>query len=106
MFGSRNSISTAGNEMRAMFDEAEQMLSEASVTTGEKADQLQRQGMKLLSSSISKAHELERIAISSVKDIAATTDTLVHENPWRSAAISGLIGAGIGIALGIAIARE
>ena len=106
MFGSRNNISTAGNEMRAMINEAEQMLSEASVTTGEKAGELQRQGMKLLSSSISKAHELERIAINSVRDIAASTDTLVHENPWRSVAVSGLIGAGIGIALGMAIARE
>ena len=106
MFGSRNSISTASKEMHAMINEAEQMLSDASSATGEKATDLQKRGMQLLSSSISKAHELERIAISSVKDLAASTDTMVHENPWRSVAGAGLIGAGIGLVIGMAIARE
>jgi ElaB/YqjD/DUF883 family membrane-anchored ribosome-binding protein len=30
----------------------------------------------------------------------------VHENPWRSVAGAGLIGAGIGLVLGMALARK
>ena len=106
MFGSKNTVNNAGREMQSMISEAEQMLSEASVATGEKAVELQKKGMQLLSSSISKAHELERIAINSVKDIANSTDQMVHANPWRSVAGAGLIGAGIGLVLGMALARE
>lgn len=106
MFKPQNTISTASKEMHAMINEAEQMLSDASSATGEKATELQKKGMQLLSSSISKAHELERIAISSVRDLAASTDTMVHDNPWRSVAGAGLIGAGIGLVIGMALARE
>lgn len=106
MFGSKNTVSNAGTEMRSMIDEAEQMLHEASSATGERAGELQKKGLKLLSSSISKAHELERAAIDSARDIAASADQLVHANPWKSVAVSGLIAAGIGLAVGIAISRE
>jgi ElaB/YqjD/DUF883 family membrane-anchored ribosome-binding protein len=106
MFGSKHSVSSASKEMHAMINEAEQMLTDASTATGEKATDLQKKGMQLLSSSISKAHELERIAVNSVKDMAASTDTMVHENPWRSVAGAGLIGAGIGLVLGMALARK
>lgn len=105
MLRSNDSINTASREMRAMINEAQQMLNEASSTTGEKAAQLQRKGMELLSSSVSKAHELERTTIGSMKDVAASTDKMVHAYPWRSAAVSGLVGAGIGLVLGMAISR-
>ncbi len=106
MFSAKNTVSNAGREMQSLISEAEQMLNDASTATGDKAGELQKKGMQLLSSSISKAHELERIAIDSVKDIAASADTMVHANPWRSVAGAGLIGAGIGLVLGMALARE
>jgi ElaB/YqjD/DUF883 family membrane-anchored ribosome-binding protein len=106
MFGSKHTVSTAGREMHSMINEAEQLLSDASAATGDKASELQKKGMQLLSSSISKAHELERIAIGSMKDMAASTDNMVQANPWRSVAGAGLIGAGIGLVLGMALARE
>jgi ElaB/YqjD/DUF883 family membrane-anchored ribosome-binding protein len=106
MFGSKQTIGTASKEMHAMINEAEQMLCDATAATGEKATDLQKKGMQLLSSSISKAHELERIAISSAKDMAASADTMVHDHPWRSVAGAGLIGAGIGLVIGMALSRE
>lgn len=106
MFSSKNSVSNAGREMQSMISEAEQMLNDAKTATGDQAGELQKRGMQLLSSSISKAHELERIAIDSVRDMAASTDQMVHANPWRSVAGAGLIGAGIGLVLGMALSRE
>lgn len=106
MFRSHDSIDTASREMRAMIDEAQQLLKAAGAASGEQAAQLQKNAMDLLSCSISKAHELERRTLHSIKDVAASTDKLVQANPWRSAAVSGLLGAGIGLVLGIALARD
>lgn len=106
MFNAKNTVSNAGREMQSMISEAEQVLNDASTATGEKAGELQKKGMQLLSSSISKAHELERIAIDSVREMAKSTDNMVHANPWRSVAGAGLIGAGIGLVLGMALSRE
>ncbi|MDQ1831626.1 DUF883 family protein [Massilia scottii] len=106
MFRTNDSIDTASREMRAMINEAEQLLKAAGAATGEKATELQKKGMDLLSCSISKAHELERKTLHSIKDVAASTDKLVAANPWRSVAVSGLLGAGIGLVLGIALARD
>ena len=106
MFNAKNTVSNAGREMQSMISEAEQVLNDATTATGDKAGELQKKGMQLLSSSISKAHELERIAIDSVRDIAKSTDNMVQANPWCSVAGAGLIGAGLGLVLGMALARE
>lgn len=106
MYGSNHSINTASREMRAMVDEAEQLLKAASAASGDKAAEMQKKAGDLLSSSLAKAHELERRTVHSIKDVAVTTDKLVHANPWRAAAVSGLLGAGVGLVLGIALARD
>lgn len=106
MFQSNESINTASREVRAMVDEAQRVLKAAGEASGEKAIDLQKKGMELLACSISKANELERRTLHSIKDAAASTDKLVHANPWRSAAVAGLLGAGVGLVLGIALARE
>lgn len=106
MFGSNHSINTASREMRAMVGEAEQMLKAASAASGEKAVDLQKKAMDLLSCSLAQAQELERRTVHSIKDVAASTDKIVQANPWRAAAVSGLLGAGVGLALGIVLARD
>lgn len=106
MLQSYDSINTASREMRAMVDEAEQLLKAASTASGEKAVELQKKAMDLLSCSLSKAHELERRTVHAIKEVAASTDRIVQANPWRSAAVSGLLGAGVGLVLGIALARD
>lgn len=98
--------STATKEMRAMIHDAEQLLKEASMATGDKAAELNKKGMELLACSISKAHALERHALHSVKEIARSADDLVHANPWRTAAVSGVLGASIGLVLGLAMSRK
>lgn len=106
MITANDSVTRISKDMHAMMKEAERTLGEAAATSGEKAAQLQKKGMDLLACSLAKAHELERNAIHSVKDAAASADKLVQANPWRSAAVSGLLGAGIGLALGLALSRD
>jgi ElaB/YqjD/DUF883 family membrane-anchored ribosome-binding protein len=102
----RSNVSAAGNEMKSMINEAERTLNEAKSSTGEKAEELRKKGLSLLQTSISKAQDLEQLAISSAKDAAASTDKYVHQNPWASIAVSGVIGAGIGLVLGMAISNR
>lgn len=40
------------------------------------------------------------------KRAAATTDTYVHENPWKSVAISAAAGTAVGMMLGILLGRR
>ncbi|MES2324286.1 MAG: hypothetical protein V4633_18680 [Pseudomonadota bacterium] len=106
MFTSTDRIHTANQEMRAMIEEAGQMLKRAHAATGDEAAALRSQGMALLADGIAKGHALERKATHSVHELATATDRLVHANPWRSVAVAGVVGAGIGLLLGIAVARD
>ncbi len=99
-------VNTASNEVRSLISEAERMLNEAGTTTGERADELKKQGMKLMATGIAKAHELEKLALDSAKALADSANTVVHDNPWRAIAISGVLGASLGLVLGVAIARK
>jgi ElaB/YqjD/DUF883 family membrane-anchored ribosome-binding protein len=45
---------------------------------------------------------VQAAAIEAGKEIAATTDDYVQENPWRAIAIS----AGIGLLVGLVISRK
>lgn len=99
----QSNVSVAGSEVRSLIHEAQRMLSEASNSSGARAEELKQQGLQLLSSSVSKAQELEKIALDSIKSVANSTDELVHQNPWRAIAVAGVVGAGIGLVLGMAI---
>jgi ElaB/YqjD/DUF883 family membrane-anchored ribosome-binding protein len=102
----QSNVSVAGSEVRSLIHEAQRTLSEASATTGERADELKKKGLQLLSASVAKAQELEKLALDSAKSVAESADTLVHENPWRSIAVAGVVGAGIGLVLGMAINQK
>lgn len=106
MHMSNDSVNALSKEVRDLIHEAEQLLNEAKTSSGEKAVALQKKGMELLACSISKAQELERQTVRSVQAVAASTNKLVQANPWRSVAVSGLFGAGIGLVLGIALSRD
>ena len=99
----QSNVRVAGSEVRSLIHEAQRMLSEAGSSTGERAEELKQKGLQLLSTSVSKAQELEKIALDSVKSVAHSTDELVHQNPWRAIAVAGVVGAGIGLVLGMAI---
>ena len=99
----QSNVSVAGSEVRSLIHEAQRMLSEAGTSTGARAEELKQKGLQLLSTSVSKAQELEKIALDSVKSVANSTDELVHQNPWRAIAVAGVVGAGIGLVLGMAI---
>ncbi|SFB25281.1 Membrane-anchored ribosome-binding protein, inhibits growth in stationary phase, ElaB/YqjD/DUF883 family [Collimonas sp. OK607] len=90
------------SDIRSMVEDAQQLFREAATSTGEKAEDLRNKGLELLDSAVSKAQDVQAAAIEAGKEIAATTDDYVQENPWRAIAIS----AGIGLLVGLVISRK
>lgn len=101
MFGLKSNGS-ARSEMSHLLQQVQDLYSEASTAGGDKADQLRKRGLTLLDSAALKAQEIGTAARDAGKDVAKSTDHLVHENPWKSMAISG----GIGLLIGVLIGRQ
>lgn len=90
------------SDIRSMVEDAQKLFREAAATTGEKAEDLRDKGLELLDSAVSKAQDVQAAAIEAGKEVAATADDYVQENPWRAMAIS----AGIGLLVGLVISRK
>ena len=101
MFGVKNS-SNARSEMSHLLQQVQDLYAEAATASGDKADQLRKRGLTLLDSAAHKAQEIGTVARDAGKDVVKSTDHLVHENPWKSMAISG----GVGLLIGVLIGRQ
>ncbi|QAU32829.1 DUF883 family protein [Janthinobacterium sp. 17J80-10] len=97
-----SSYKTVRNDMKTLVRDAQQLFREASVATGERADELRAKGQDLLDNAAQRAQELQAAALETGKELASTTDDFVKENPWKAVAIS----AGVGVLLGMLISRK
>ena len=97
-----NNIKTVRNDMKTLVKDAQDLLHEASLASGEKAEELRSRGLALLDTAMEKAHEVQAIAIEKGKAAAHTTDEFVHEHPWKAVGIA----AGIGLVVGMLISRR
>lgn len=97
-----SNIKTVRNDMKTLLKDAQALLREASAATGEKAEELRHKGLVMLDTAMERAQEVQEIALTKGKEVAHHTDEFVHENPWTAVAIS----AGIGLLLGMLIARK
>lgn len=97
-----SSYKTVRNDMKSLVRDAQQLFREASVATGERADELRAKGQDLLDSAAQRAQDLQAAAVETSKELANNTDSFVKENPWKAVAIS----AGVGVLVGMLIGRR
>ena len=97
-----SNIKTVRNDMKTLVKDAQDLLREASLATGEKADELRAKGLALLELATEKAHEVQALAVEKGKVAAQTTDEFVHEHPWKAVGIA----AGVGLVVGLLISRR
>lgn len=97
-----SSYKTVRNDMKSLVRDAQQLFREASVATGERADELRAKGQELLDSAAQRAQDLQVAAVETSKELANNTDSFVKENPWKAVAIS----AGVGVLVGMLIGRR
>ena len=97
-----SSYKTVRNDLKSLVRDAQDLFREAASVTGDKAEELRGRGLEMLEDALTRAQELQAVAMETGKEIAETTDDFVRENPWKAVAIS----AGAGLLLGMLIARK
>lgn len=95
-------VKTVRNDVKGLVREAQELFREATSITGEKAEDLRAKGIHLLDSALASAQDAQAAVIDGSKQAFEATDDFVQENPWKAVAIS----AGIGLVLGLLIARK
>ncbi len=81
---------------------AEDMLTQAASSTGERAAELRGRALEQLKALQSRMKDVQEAAVEKGKAAAYATDDYVHENPWRSI----VAAASIGVVVGLLIARR
>lgn len=97
-----SNLKTVRTDMKTLVRDAQELFREATTATGEKAEMLRSQGLNLLDTAITKAQEVQAVALETGKELADNADTYVQENPWKAVGLS----AGLGILIGLLIARK
>lgn len=110
----KNSVDNAANEIRGTASEMTsnvksdiQQLMDSAKTSGKAelaaaADRLS----DYMSSIADSASAIQQKGREKVQQVAASTDTYVHDKPWQSVAIGAGVGAALGFALGCLATRR
>ncbi|MCL4184483.1 MAG: DUF883 family protein [Burkholderiaceae bacterium] len=89
-------------EMRALVHDAEEMLAAASRQGGEQLSAVRERLEHSLSAAKAGLSDAEQAVLERARRTARETDEYVHDHPWTAVGI----GAGIGLLLGLLIARR
>lgn len=81
---------------------AEDMLTQAAASTGDKAAELRDRALDQLKTLRESMSDVRSTAVDKGKAAAYATDDFVHDNPWRSM----LAAASLGVAIGLMIGRR
>ena len=95
-------INAVNRDVKILVSDAQELLQAAASLTGDKAEEMHRQGVLLLEAAMHKAQETHENALAAGKKMAVSANHYVKENPWRAIAT----GAGIGLLLGAIIGRR
>jgi ElaB/YqjD/DUF883 family membrane-anchored ribosome-binding protein len=79
---------------------AEDMLTQAANTTGEKAAELRGRALEQLKALRSHLKDAQSVALEKSKAAAHATDDFVHDNPWRSIVAAASVGVVVGLLIG------
>ncbi len=84
------------------MEDAEALIKATSTLTGEKIQEVRARAEESLRQAKVRLTEVEEEAMRRAREIADATDEYVRENPWQSVGVA----AGIGLVLGLLIARR
>lgn len=97
-----SNLKVVNNDMKTLVKDAQSLFQAAAALSGEKADEVRNRGMRMLDSALAKAQEAQASAVVAGKEMAASADGYVKENPWRAIAAA----AGTGLLLGVILGRK
>src|ERR1041384_4222378 len=91
-----------GADLKTVVEDAEALLKATSTLTGEKIQEVRARAEESLRAAKVRLSEVEEEAMRRAREVADAADEYVRENPWQSVGIA----AGIGLVLGLLIARR
>lgn len=97
-----SNLNVVNNDMRSLVKDAQALFQAATALTGEKADEVRNRGMQLLDTAMVKAHDAQTKCLVAGKEMAASADHYVKENPWR--VVAGT--AGVALLIGFILGRK
>lgn len=97
-----SNLKVVNNDVKTLVADAQALLQAAAALTGEKADEVRNRGMRLLDTALAKAEDAQKSAMVAGKEMAASADGYVKENPWRTIAAA----AGVGLLVGVILGRK
>ncbi len=97
-----SNLKVVNNDMKTLVKDAQTLFQAAAALTGEKADEVRNRGMRMLDTALARAQDAQASAIVAGKEMAASADGYVKENPWRAIAAA----AGVGLLLGVILGRK
>ena len=89
-------------DLKTVMQDAEALLKATSTLTGEKIQEVRARAEESLRQAQTRLTEVEEEAMRRAREIANAADEYVRENPWQSVGVA----AGIGLVLGLLIARR
>lgn len=97
-----SNINAVNNDVNTLVKDAQALFQAAAALTGEKADEVRNRAMRMLDTALVLGREVQASALASGKEMAASADDYVKENPWRAIAAM----AGVGLLAGLILARK
>ncbi len=97
-----SNLEAVNNDVNTLVTDAQELLHAAAALTGEKAEEVRNRAMRLLDAALLKGREAQASALASGKEMAASADEYVKENPWRAIAAM----AGMGLLAGLFLSRK
>ena len=95
-------LNLVNTDAKNLIKDARAMFQAAAELTGEKAEEARNHGVRLLETALDKAQNLQACAVGAGKDMCASADGYVKENPWYSIAAA----VGVGLLLGAIMSRK
>lgn len=88
------------SSLKAVIRDAEDLLKSTGHQVDDNLQSAKARFESTLSSARSGLDSAQESVIARTRDAAKTTDTYVHDNPWRSVGIAAVVGVVVGLLLG------
>jgi len=89
-------------DLKVVIRDAEALIKATAAQTGEKIQEVRSRAEESLARAKVRLSEAETEAMKQAREVADATEEYVRENPWQSIGIA----AGVGLLLGVLIARR
>ena len=99
---SETQLGAVTDDLKTLSSDARKVAREVRDDAMDKTGELSAKCMELFNSAIATAKEVPAVAAAKTKEVAASTDDYVHQNPWKAVTLS----AGVGLLLGLIFAKR